>query len=276
MFNHIKLLTALLFIIITGSNLLLYSEDTNSPKVGVDEKLGETIPLDLSFLDETGKPVNLRSLVNKPTLLTLVYYRCPGICSPLMNGVSEVIDKMDMEPGKDFNIVTISFNPREDYIMAQGKKENYLNNMNKKIPAESWKFLTGDSLSIARITDAVGFRYQKQGEDYMHGAVLTILSQDGKIARYLYGTDFLPMDVKLAVIEASEGKSTPGINKLLKICYSYDPAGRKYVLNVTRIAGGGMLILIAGFVLILTLKKKRNKNNIPVNTLNGKGSINNG
>lgn len=276
MFNHIKLLSALLFIIITGSNLLLYSEDTNSPKVGVDEKLGETIPLDLSFLDETGKPVNLRSLVNKPTLLTLVYYRCPGICSPLMNGVSEVIDKMDMEPGKDFNIVTISFNPREDYIMAQGKKENYLNNMKKKIPAESWKFLTGDSLSIARITDAVGFRYQKQGEDYMHGAVLTILSQDGKIARYLYGTDFLPMDVKLAVIEASEGKSTPGINKLLKICYSYDPAGRKYVLNVTRIAGGGMLILIAGFVLILTLKKKRNKNNIPVNTLNGKGSINNG
>ncbi len=276
MFNHIKLLTALLFIIITGSNLLLYSEDTNSPKVGVDEKLGETIPLDLSFLDETGKPVNLRSLVNKPTLLTLVYYRCPGICSPLMNGVSEVIDKMDMEPGKDFNIVTISFNPREDYIMAQGKKENYLNNMKKKIPAESWKFLTGDSLSIAKITDAVGFRYQKQGEDYMHGAVLTILSQDGKIARYLYGTDFLPMDVKLAVIEASEGKSTPGINKLLKICYSYDPAGRKYVLNVTRIAGGGMLILIAGFVLILTLKKKRNKNNIPVNTLNGKGSINNG
>lgn len=276
MFNHIKLLSALLFIIITGSNLLLYSEDTNSPKVGVDEKLGETIPLDLSFLDETGKPVNLRSLVNKPTLLTLVYYRCPGICSPLMNGVSEVIDKMDMEPGKDFNIVTISFNPREDYIMAQGKKENYLNNMKKKIPAESWKFLTGDSLSIARITDAVGFKYQKQGEDYMHGAVLTILSQDGKIARYLYGTDFLPMDVKLAVIEASEGKSTPGINKLLKICYSYDPAGRKYVLNVTRIAGGGMLILIAGFVLILTLKKKRNKNNIPVNTLNGKGSINNG
>lgn len=276
MFNHIKLLSALLFIIITGSNLLLYSEDTNSPKVGVDEKLGETIPLDLSFLDETGKPVNLRSLVNKPTLLTLVYYRCPGICSPLMNGVSEVIDKMDMEPGKDFNIVTISFNPREDYIMAQGKKENYLNNMKKKIPAESWKFLTGDSLSIAKITDAVGFRYQKQGEDYMHGAVLTILSQDGKIARYLYGTDFLPMDVKLAVIEASEGKSTPGINKLLKICYSYDPAGRKYVLNVTRIAGGGMLILIAGFVLILTLKKKRNKNNIPVNTLNGKGSINNG
>ncbi len=249
--------------------------DTTTLQVGVDEKLGETIPLNLSFLDETGKPVILKNLITKPTILILVYYRCPGICSPLMNGVSSVVDKMKMEPGKDFNIVTISFNPREDYIMASGKKRNYFDNMKKKIPEESWKFLTGDSLTIAKITDAIGFRYQPQGEDYMHGAVLTVLSQDGKIARYLYGTDFLPMDVKLALNEALEGKSTPAINKLLKICFSYDPAGRTYVLNVTRIVGGGMLILIAGFVLILTLKKKKNQN-IPVNTQNGKGSINNG
>jgi protein SCO1/2 len=246
-----------------GAGTAPEAADTTQLQVGIDEKLGDTIPLDLSFLDETGKPVTLRSLFTKPTLLTLVYYRCPGICSPLMNGVSEVVDKVDMEPGKDFNIVTISFNPREDYIMAAGKKRNYLDNMKKKIPESSWKFLTGDSLSIAKITDAVGFRYQSQGEDYMHGAVLTVLSQDGKIARYLYGTDFLPMDIKLAVTEASEGKSTPGINKLLKLCYSYDPAGRTYVLNFTRIVGGGMLLLIAGFVLILTLKKKKNNHNMP-------------
>ena len=250
--------------------------DTTQQQVGIDEKLGETIPLDLSFLDETGKPVTLRSLINKPTLLTLVYYRCPGICSPLMNGVSTVVDKSDMMPGKDFNIVTISFSPKEDYLMASGKKRNYLDNMKKKIPEESWKFLTGDSVTIAKITDAVGFRYQPQGEDYMHGAVMTVLSPTGKIARYLYGTDFLPMDLKLAVHEASEGKSTPAINKLLKICYSYDPAGRTYVLNFTRIVGGGMLILIAGFVLILTLKKKKNNHNTPVNHMNGKGSIQNG
>src|SRR5262245_35536336 len=98
------------------------NSDTTQLQVGVDENLGETIPLDLSFLDETGKPVTLRSLVDKPTLLTLVYYRCPGICSPLMTGVSAVVDKSDMMPGKDFNIVTISFSPREDYIMASGKK----------------------------------------------------------------------------------------------------------------------------------------------------------
>ncbi len=276
MFKIFNLLPALLVFVLFLNSSVLHSEDTPNPNVGIDEKLGETIPLDLSFLDENGKPVSLKSLVNKPTLLTLVYYRCPGICSPLMNGLSETIDKMDMEPGKDFNIVTISFNPREDYIMAKGKKENYLNNMKKKIPQESWKFLTGDSMSIAKITDAVGFRYQKQGEDYIHGAVLTVLSPDGKIARYLYGTDFLPMDVKLAVIEASEGKSTPGINKLLKICYSYDPAGRTYVLNVTRITGAIMLVLIGGFAVILVLKRKKNNHNIPVSPLNGKGSINNG
>ncbi len=237
--------------------------DTTTLQVGIDEKLGETIPLELSFLDETGKSVTLKSLFTKPTLLTLVYYKCPGICSPLMNGLSTVIDKLNMEAGKEFNIVTISFNPREDYLMASGKKRNYLDNMKKKIPEASWKFLTGDSLSIAKITDAVGFRYQPQGEDYMHGAVITVLSPEGKIARYLYGTDFLPMDVKLALNEASEGKSTPAINKLLKICFSYDPAGRKYVLNFTRIVGAGMLVLIAGFVLILILKKKKNNHNNP-------------
>ena len=126
MFKIFNLLPALLVFMLFINSSVLHSEDTPNPNVGIDEKLGETIPLDLSFLDENGKPVSLKSLVNKPTLLTLVYYRCPGICSPLMNGLSETIDKMDMEPGKDFNIVTISFNPREDYIMAKGKKENYL------------------------------------------------------------------------------------------------------------------------------------------------------
>ncbi len=276
MFKNLKFFSALFVIFLLGFCSKIYSNDTTQPNVGIDEKLGDKIPLDLSFIDEDGRPVLLKNLVNKPTILTLVYYRCPGICSPLMNGLAETIEKMDMEPGKDFNIVTISFNPHEDYIMAKGKKENYLDNMKKKIPRESWKFLTGDSLSIAKITNAVGFNFEKQGDDYMHAAVLTILTPDGKVARYLFGTEFLPMDLKLAIIEASEGKSTPGINKLLKICYSYDPSGRKYVLNVTRIAGGAMLILIAGFVLILTMKRKKNNHNLPGNYQNGKGSINNG
>lgn len=238
---------------------------TEQQPVGIDEKLGTTIPMDLTFQDEYGQPVQLKSLFTKPTLLTLVYYRCPGICSPLLSGVADMVDRMDLAPGKDYNIVTVSFSPREDYIMASDKKKNYLGTMKKKIPEGSWRFLTGDSAAIAKLTDAVGFRYQKQGEDYMHSAVITAVSPNGMIARYLHGTNFLPLDVKLALTEASEFRTGPTINKLLKLCYSYDPAARKYVLNITRIAGGGMLVIIIGFVLMLTLKKKKN-NNIPASS----------
>jgi protein SCO1/2 len=254
----------------------LKADDVPPVEIGVDEKLGTTIPLDLTFMDEYGKPVTLRSLVTKPTIFTLVYYRCPGICSPLLTGVASMTDKMDMVPGKDYNIVTISFSPREDYIMASEKKKNYFAGLKKPMQQDGWRFLTGDSASIAKITDAIGFRYQKQGEDYMHSAVITVVSQKGQIARYLHGTDFLPLDVKLALTEASEGRTGPTINKLLKLCFSYDPGARSYVLNVTRIAGGGMILIIAGFVLMLTLKKKKNKNIPGINgqaSPNGKGSI---
>jgi protein SCO1/2 len=227
-------------------------------ELGIDEHLGGSVPLDAVFFDEYGKPVTLGSLITRPTILMLVYYRCPGICSPIMNSVASDVDKLDMEPGKDYNLITISFDPREEYTTASAKKENYLDMMKKKIPADSWRFLTGDSLNIAKITDAVGFRYKKQDNDFMHSAVITVLSPNGKIARYLYGTDFLPLEIKLALTEAAEGKTGPTINKLLKFCFSYDPAGRKYVLNFTRIAGGIMLLLVAGFVFILTYKKKKN------------------
>ena len=248
----------------------LNASDGEKVEVGIDDKTGEMVPLNLSFLDETGKPVVLKDLIAKPTILTLVYFRCPGICSPLLNGVAEMVDKLDMETGRDYNIVTVSFDPREDYIMAAGKKTNYLNNLKKKIPESSWRFLTGDTLSIAKLTDAVGFRYKRQGEDYVHGAVITVLTPDGKIARYLYGTEFLPLDVKLALTEASEGKTGPAINKLLKFCYSYDPQGRKYVLSVTRIAGSITLLALIGFALIMTLKKKKH------NTSLTEGNIKNG
>ena len=253
---------------------LLKSEEQNGQEIGIDEKLGQQIPLDLNFLDENGKSVSLKQLFTKPTILTLVYYRCPGICSPLLTGVSEMVDKLDMEPGRDYNIVTVSFDPGDDYITGGEKKSNYLDNMKKKIPESGWHFLTGDSISIAKLTDAVGFRYKRQGSDFAHSAVITILSQDGKIARYLYGINFLPLDVKLALTEASEGKSGPTINKFLKLCYSYDPEGRKYVLNFMRIAGGITLVAIIGFFLVLTLKKK--KNNINLSAGSGEGKIQNG
>lgn len=269
--NRLFIPALLIFITMTSAVFCneTQQEKAPGPEVGIEEKPGAQVPLDAAFFDETGKPVDLKSLINKPTILMLVYYRCPGICSPLMNSVAGVVDKLDMEAGKDYNLISISFDPTENYTVAAPKKSNYLDNMNKKIPLDSWRFLTGDSINIAKVTEAVGFHYKKQGADYMHGTTIMVLSAQGKIARYLYGIDFLPMDVQLALTEAAEGKSSPAINKLLKICFAYDPVSGKYVLNFTRIIGGIMLAMILAFVLTLTLTKKKRK--LPVSA---NGSVN--
>lgn len=240
-------------------------EESSAPKpeVGIYERLGETIPDGIILTNETGQQVDVKSLIKRPTVFSLVYFRCPGICSPLLNGVSTVVDKTNLEPGKDYDLITISFDPTEDYKLAAGKKESYLENLDRKISPDSWRFLTGDSANIKKIADALGFKFAKQGNDYMHGASIMMVSPDGKIARYLYGVEYLPFDFKMAVIEASEGKVIPSINKIMKMCFSFDPDGRKYVLNVTRIAGGGILLLLGIFIGFLTLKKKKtNLNNI--------------
>ncbi|MEO8665505.1 MAG: SCO family protein [Ignavibacteria bacterium] len=241
----------------------LTAQDENTPpqpEVGIVENLDGIIPSGIILNDENGKPVDVKSLITKPTLFSLVYFRCPGICSPLLNGVMTVVDKTELEPSKDYNLITISFDQSEDYKLAAGKKESYLAGLDKKIPQESWRFLTGDSANIKRIADALGFKFQRQGNDFMHGAAIMMVSPEGKIVRYLYGTDYLPFDLKMAVIEAAEGKSVPTINKLMKLCFSFDPEGRKYVLNITRIAGGSVLLLLGIFIGVLTLKRKKKLN----------------
>ncbi|MEO8446278.1 MAG: SCO family protein [bacterium] len=249
--------TVLLFVTVSNS----FSQDDNVPKVGIYERLGETIPSDIILTNESGQQVDVKSLITKPTIFSLVYFRCPGICSPLLNGLTAVIDRTDLEPGRDFNVVTISFDQTEDYILAAGKKESYLASLNRKIPSDSWRFLSGDSVNIRKIADALGFKFERQGNDFMHGASIMMVTPDGKIARYLYGVDYLPFDFKMAVTEASEGKVVPSINKLMKMCFSFDPDGRKYVLNITRIAGGGILLMLGVFIGFITLKKKKTKIN---------------
>jgi len=244
----------LIIFLLNGISL---ADNTQPQKdVGFDEKLGQTIPLDLKFIDEHGQTVTLKQLIDKPVILCIVYYNCPGLCSPLLSGVSKVIDQMDLEPGKDYKVITISFNPRETYLLASDKKKNYFAGMKKRIPDDSWRFLVGDSANIAGITDAVGFRYIPQGNNYMHGAAIMAISPTGKIARYLYGTDYQPLDVKMAINEASEERTGPAITKLLQLCFSRDPSG-KMVVNITRIAGGSIVLLIAVFVVFVVVKKKK-------------------
>ncbi len=233
------------------------NEPVKKIEVGIEEKIGNTIPLNAEFFDEKGNYVALKEIIKKPTILNFVYFRCPGICSPILTELTSIVNFMDMEIGKDYQIVTISFDDREKFELGSAKRDNYFALLKKKIPEDSWKFLTGDSASIHAVTDAAGFNFKREGNDFIHAGAIIVLSPEGKIARYLNGTKYLPFDVKMALTEASEGKTGPTIAKLLSYCYSYNPEGRTYVFNVTRVTGGVILLFAAVFVVYLTVKPKK-------------------
>ena len=228
------------------------------PELGIQEKLGNTIPKDLTIYDENGNSVTVGSLLGKPTILTFVYYRCPGICSPLLTELSRVVDKMNMEPGIDYRILTLSFDSREGPELSRGKKESYLSALKRTVDPSFWRFTTADSLTILALTDAAGFYFKEDGNDFVHAGALIILSPEGKITRYMNGIQYLPFDVNMALIEAGEGKVGPTIAKILKFCYAYDPEARTYALNITRI-GGILTVLIAGVLLYVFVLRPRRK-----------------
>ena len=253
-----KIISMALVIILTNTNGLS-EEPVSPPDIGIDEKLGEYLPLNLSFLDENSETVSLKQLLNKPTILSLVYYRCPGICNPLLGGLADVLNKLPLEPDR-YNVLTISFDTQDTPAIAIEKKKNYANILKKDYPEESWRFLTGDSENINKLTDAVGFKFKKEGYEFIHPAALIILSPDGKVVRYLYGITFLPFDVGMALTEASRGKVGPTIRKTLLFCYKYDPQGRRYVLNITRLTGSVIILsVMTFFVYLLILNKIGNK-----------------
>jgi protein SCO1/2 len=232
-----------------------YADDES---IGIDERLGETIPLDLTFNDEEGEPVRLGDLVNKPTVLTLVYFRCPSICSPLMNEVARTVDKLEgLDPGRDFNLITISFDSSEGPDLAAIGKDNLLGRMEKEVPEDAWRFLTGDKENITAITRAAGFRYRKEKQDFVHAATVIFLTNEGKIVRYLGGLKLLPADVKLALLDAAEGTPRTLMQRIQKICYAYDPVGKTYVLQINRIILFFTLAVLAIFLAFLLLRRKR-------------------
>lgn len=240
---------------------ILFSQDVKEDvEVGIIEHLDEYVPSDIQVMNEEGEIVNLKDQIDKPTALIFVYFRCPGICSPLMDGVADVIQKSDMNLSEDYQVFTVGFDPRETIDLAIKKKKNYQGLITNKNTKDGWRFFTSDSANIARVTDALGFKYIKAGTDFTHAATVIIISPDGKITRYLNGTYFLPFEFKLALLEASKGLSGPTINKILQFCYSYDPVGQSYVLNVTRVSG--TLILGLGLIifLLLIIRKPRRRN----------------
>ncbi len=224
------------------------------PEIGIIEKLNTYLPEDILLLDENFDTVYLQEIIDKPTVISFVYFRCPGICTPLMDGLANVIEKTTLVPGEDYQVLTISFDPTESSDLAARKKRNYMNLIENKDIAEGWHFYTSDSANIARLTEATGFRYKRTGNDFLHAGALILVSPDGKITRYLNGTYFLPFEFKMAIVEATQGKTGPTINKVLQYCYTYDPAGQQYVLNITKVSGSIIIFIGLLFFLVLALK----------------------
>jgi len=253
------LLSVLLFFFgLISSGQKVFDDRSKEPEIGIVEHLDSFLPKDIYLINEKNERILLTDLIDKPTIINFVYFRCPGICSPLMEGLSKVMDESDLVAGVDYQVLTISFDPKETIDLGIRKKTNYLNLVNKKEAiSKGWKFFVSDSASIAKGTNAVGFKYKKVGNDFTHAASVTVVSPKGKITRYLNGIYFLPFDFKMAIIEASKGMSSPTISKIMQYCFSYDPVGQAYVLNVTKISGTLILFIAMLFFLVLIFKPKR-------------------
>ena len=250
-----KKITLVILFLVLIINLKAQMQVNGNVEVGIVEKLDQSIPLDLKFFNEKNDTVTLGSLINKPTILSFVYFDCPGLCSPLLDGIAAVVSKMDMKLGTDYDIITISFNTKDTPEKAREKKLNFVQKIQEK-DRGNWTYLTGDLENIQKITEAVGFRYKPTGLDFAHPSTIIMLSPKGKITRYLYGITFLPFDVKMAVGEAQRGLAQPTSSKLLDYCFGYDTTSKSYTLQFTRLIGTGMILVGLLFVIIMVISSK--------------------
>lgn len=238
----------------------LNAQPSGVGEVGITEHLDDTIPMNLQFYNEQGELVRIGDYINKPTVLSFVYFDCPGLCNPLLDGINEVVGRVDMQLGVHYDVISISFNPGDSYIKAVDKKKNF-STILTETNASHWNYLVGNDTNVNAILDAVGYKIKKVGVDYLHPSAIVMISPDGKITRYLYGTYFLPFDLKMAVTEASKGISRPTISRVLEYCFSYDPQGQKYKLQITKVTATIIIFFALLLLLVLILKPKRKKAN---------------
>ncbi len=242
------------FFLLFLSDLELYSEE-----LGLYEKLNDIVNPEISLVDEEGKTVLLKDLIDKPTVINFVYYECPGICSPLLEGVAEVISRAKLDLGTEYQVLTISFDAEEGTELAVAKKATYSELVENKDVQNGWKYFTGDQENIDKLLNSFGYKVKKEGSEFIHPAAIMVVSPEGKITRYLHGTYFLPFDLKMAVVEAADGKSGPTINKVLQFCFSYDAEGKKYVFNITKISGSLILILAISLFGAMIIRNRKSK-----------------
>jgi len=223
--------------------------------VGITEQLGKVAPLDLTFTDSAGKPVALRQYFrqNRPVILNLGYFGCPMLCGLVMNGLLEAMREIDMMPGRDYDVLSISFDPSETSVLARLKKQNYIKEFGHPEAAGGWHFLVGDEQSTKKLTEAVGygFKWNAPRGEFAHAAVIIVLTPDGTVSRYLYGVQFPPRTLRLSLVEASQGKIGSTLDRILLYCFHYDAGAGEYTpaaMNIMRLGGGVTAAALAGLI----------------------------
>ncbi|TLM65001.1 MAG: SCO family protein [Deltaproteobacteria bacterium] len=237
---------------------LLALTEAPSAGVGLDEHPGARLPLDLTFRDEDGRPVRLGDLLTRPTVIAPVYFRCPNVCHFLQGELARTLPELKLTAGSDYQVLSISFDETETPELARRTRDTYLAAAGGRVPAQGWRFLTGDREQILKLTGAAGYRFQRVGSDFQHPVAIFVVGSDGLIVRYLQGSRILPKDLALALAEAKAGVVGTTIRKMVQYCFSYDPAQKTYVFNVLRVSATVILATLAGFLawLVFTGRKK--------------------
>jgi protein SCO1/2 len=230
--------------------------------VGLDQKLGAQVPLDVTFRDEHGASVSIGQLLQgKPAILTLVYYQCPMLCTEVLNATLNSLKEVPLEIGKDFSVITVSIDPSERPVLAEAKQIMYSGLYGRPGAVHGWHFLTGDDAQIHRLAAAVGFRYayDATSKQFAHASGIMVLTPEGKLSRYFYGISYRPRDVRLGLVEASEGKIGTLTDTILLYCYHYDPSTGKYGVVVTNVVrGAGILTVLAlALMVLIFLRRER-------------------
>lgn len=232
-------------------------------EVRIDQKLNEQLPLDAAFKDADGNAVTLGQYfgTGRPVVLVLSYFECPMLCTQVLNGVTGTLETISLDAGKDFDVIALSFDPRDTPKHAKAKKIAYTGRYGRPGTEHGWHFLTGAEDQIRRVTDAVGFRYTFDADtgQFAHGALVTVLTPDARVSRYLYGIDFGGRDLRFALVEASNGRVGSAVDRALLYCYHWDPTTGRYgfvVMNVLRV--GGILTLLGfGTFIVMSLRRER-------------------
>ena len=234
-------------------------------EVGIDQHLDSLVPLDLTFLDEAGRDVQLgRYFGRKPVILTLAYYECPMLCTQVLNGLVSAMRTLKFDAGKEYEVITVSIDPGETPALAAGKKRQYLKDYGRPGSENGWHFLTGDSAEIARLADAVGFRYMLDPEtgEYAHASGIMILTPQGRLSRYLYGIEYPPRDVRFSLIDAGQNNIGSVVDQVLMLCYEYNPITGKYgvaIMTIVRTAGALTVVTIIGFIVASIRRDRRRR-----------------